>query len=166
MSRTKLTRIVRPCEVCGNPVEILPSELKYGRGRFCSKPCQNAWQKIPLIDRFFSYVGEKTPTGCILWTGCTNADGYGVIGSGGSKGRMLLANRVAYELLVGPIPAGLLILHHCDNPPCICLDHLFLGTQADNIHDMVAKGRCRKRTPGSKRFLRDERRKLHQQQQD
>ena len=58
-------------------------------------------------------------------------------------------HRIAWELLVGPIPPGLFVLHHCDNPPCVRVDpdpaisHLFLGTIADNNADMAAKGRAR-----------------------
>jgi len=50
--------------------------------------------------------------------------------------------RIAYALMVGPVPAGMLICHHCDNRMCVRPDHLFLGTAQDNIRDMWAKGRA------------------------
>jgi hypothetical protein len=52
-----------------------------------------------------------------------------------------LAHRIAYELECGPVPEGMFVLHRCDNPPCVRVSHLFLGTRADNLADMRAKGR-------------------------
>jgi len=72
---------------------------------------------------------------CILWTGSRNADGYGTM----SRNRK--AHRVAWEHERGPIPAGMSVLHRCDTPACVNVAHLFLGTQADNMADMMAKGR-------------------------
>jgi hypothetical protein len=78
---------------------------------------------------------------CQVWTGSTHSFGYGWIRLGGRKGRTLLVHRVAYEERHGPIPDGLFVLHRCDNPPCVADEHLFLGTAADNAHDMCSKGR-------------------------
>lgn len=63
------------------------------------------------------------------------------------------AHRVAYDLLVGEIPAGMHVLHRCDHPWCVNPEHLFLGTHQDNVADMVAKGRNR---PGSGHGMRGE----------
>jgi len=81
------------------------------------------------------------PSGCIEWVGAT-AHGYGNINLGGNKWR--LAHRVAWELEHGPVQDGLWVLHSCDNPLCVNVEHLFLGTHDDNMEDMVSKGRSRK----------------------
>ncbi len=61
--------------------------------------------------------------------------------SAGSKGTTELAHRFVFRTLKGPIPDGMVIRHTCDNPRCINLDHLVMGTQQDNMLDMIAKGR-------------------------
>lgn len=79
---------------------------------------------------------------CWVWTGQTIGKpgfAYGIVTR---QQQRTLAHRMAYELTHGPIPEGLFVCHHCDNPPCIRPDHLFLGTHADNMRDMAAKGRA------------------------
>jgi predicted XRE-type DNA-binding protein len=94
---------------------------------------------MTLEKRFWSKV-RKGP-GCWEWTaGLNKRNGYGHIKSNGVK---LLAHRLAWEMSNGrPIPAGLCVLHRCDNPKCVRPDHLFVGTQLDNIEDRDAKGRA------------------------
>lgn len=75
---------------------------------------------------------------CKVWTKGTDKNGYGIIRL---NGKNIKVHRLAYELLVGPIPDGLHVHHHCDNPPCFEKTHLWLGTQADNVRDMIEKGR-------------------------
>jgi hypothetical protein len=89
----------------------------------------------PKVDR----TPGLGPNGdCHEWTACRGRDGYGQIKAGG---KMLGAHRVAWELVNGPIPEGMCVLHRCDNPPCCRVEHLFLGSQALNMADMNAKGR-------------------------
>lgn len=95
--------------------------------------------KRPLDTRFWSKV-EKTET-CWLWVGSRNSDGYGMIYNH-DRHKTERTHRVAYELQIGTIPAGLQVLHHCDNPPCVRPDHLWLGVPADNDRDKIAKGRA------------------------
>lgn len=92
-----------------------------------------------LAERLWAKV-DRTES-CWIWTGGTNIKGYGCIGLGERGRGKALAHRVSWELAFGPIPDGLWVLHHCDNPPCVRPDHLWLGTAADNNRDMVAKGR-------------------------
>lgn len=90
------------------------------------------------LDRFMEKV-VKTD-GCWLWTGTVRGDGYGHFG-GGRKGVKTGAHRAAYELMVGPIPAGAQINHQCDIKLCVRPEHLRVGTQADNVAETVQRGR-------------------------
>ena len=83
------------------------------------------------------------PSGCLEWTGWRHPRGYGkmtVHVDGKQTGR--LTHRVAWELANGPIPEGMLVCHRCDNPSCCNPDHLFLGTDVDNMRDAREKGRA------------------------
>lgn len=79
---------------------------------------------------------------CREWRGARDRHGYGRIFR---MGRVWYVHRWVWTLANGPIPSGIKILHRCDNPPCFRLDHLFDGTQADNMADMAAKGRATNR---------------------
>ena len=104
----------------------------------------------PLAERFWAKV-QKTH-GCWLWTAnCTkDKEGNrrnGLIGAGRRGDGMLFAQRVSWEMHNGAIPEGMLVLHVCDNPQCVRPTHLFLGTQSDNMQDMVRKERQGKTGP-------------------
>jgi hypothetical protein len=90
-----------------------------------------------LRERFLEKI-RKTEN-CWEWTAAKNSDGYGIIGVGGHG--TVRAHRLAYKLFVGPIPEGKQVLHRCDNPGCINPSHLWIGMDADNQADSVAKGR-------------------------
>lgn len=75
---------------------------------------------------------------CYEWAGSTFQSGYGRIKTGG---RTYRAHRVAWELAHGPIPAGRVVMHTCDNRLCVRVSHLVLGSNEENMADMVKKGR-------------------------
>lgn len=91
------------------------------------------------LPRFWSKVQKsEDPEGCWLWTGALNEKGYGFFKV---EPKQLKAHRFAYEQFVGPIPEGLQVNHHCDNPACVRPDHLYVGTQQENRQDAVRRGR-------------------------
>ena len=93
---------------------------------------------VPVEDRFWNKVNKGKPDQCWEWTAWKNNKGYGQIGEGG---KLKLAHRISWRLVYGAIPAGMKVLHRCDNPACVNPNHLFLGSQQDNISDMMAKSR-------------------------
>ena len=100
------------------------------------------WRRTPVEERFWPKVDTSGgPNACWPWTASLHGNGYGQFNV--SHGHPVNAHRVAWELMDGPIPDGLDVLHSCDNPPCCNPLHLFLGTAKDNAADMVAKGRNR-----------------------
>ncbi len=92
------------------------------------------------FDEKFVAIGSDS---CWLWTAGIDRAGYGRIGRGKRSEGYELAHRVSWKIHNGKIPIGLCVLHRCDVPGCVNPDHLFLGTRADNVDDMVAKGRRR-----------------------
>lgn len=95
---------------------------------------------------FWSRTKRDSATGCLLWTGASHGGNEhgGPYGFLRRQGHYIAAHRQAWIYAHGPIPDGTLILHHCDTPLCVEPfepGHLFTGTHADNVHDMIAKGR-------------------------
>lgn len=83
--------------------------------------------------------------GCWEWTGSLGARGYGRLKY---KGKFYLAHRLSHLVFNGPIIRGNLVCHHCDNPICINPSHIYSGTMADNVRDMVLRGRHGAMKPG------------------
>ena len=75
---------------------------------------------------------------CLVWDGARSDYGYGHIVW---EGKVLNTHKVAWELAHGPVAERLLVCHHCDNPPCCRVEHLFLGTKSINALDCIDKGR-------------------------
>ena len=122
-----------------NASRRIPVEMQKKRG---PKP-------KPLAERFWSRVDMRDQDGCWPWRGALDGKGYGAFGESRDK-RSAKAHRVAYALAFGPLN-GLHVLHRCDNPPCCNPAHLWLGTNAENQADKIAKGRQKSRPlPGER----------------
>lgn len=92
-----------------------------------------------MVTRFWSKVDKKAPNDCWEWTAYTEK-GYGRCAWTGNTGQTW-AHRFSYESTYGKIPKGKMVLHSCDNPPCVNPKHLRVGTQKDNMRDMSIRGR-------------------------
>ena len=97
-------------------------------------------KSIPVAERVYRRTSIDDKTDCWNWLGGKNNLGYGLIRDGD---RMRTTHRVSYEANKGSIPHNLVVCHSCDNPSCVNPDHLWLGTMADNMQDMISKGRQR-----------------------
>lgn len=87
---------------------------------------------------FLELAATCNKSECYEWPFFRQPEGYGKIGH-------KIAHRMSYEMHIGPIPKGLLVMHSCDNPPCCNPHHLQAGTHKDNVQDMIKKGRRAKR---------------------
>lgn len=100
-----------------------------------------------ISERFWEKVYKSDE--CWVWTAAKYPSGYGLFVS--HKGESPEgAHRVSYRLTFGKIPKGKQILHRCDNRPCVLPDHLYAGTQSENMHDKIRRGRW-KYTPRNQR---------------
>ena len=118
------------CWVCGEAMSY------YSRAESpCHQKCSHA--PVAISKALWNRVAVQEPDACWEWQGTRFPSGYGHF----SHNRY--AHRLVWELTYGPVPKGAGVCHTCDNPPCCNPDHLFLGTQKDNVADMLHKGRGR-----------------------
>lgn len=96
-----------------------------------------------VVHRFQRNIKVSLITGCWEWIGGKTESGYGSIGASHKvrNGKKTNAHQMSWLLYFGEIPEGMGVLHTCDNPPCCNPEHLFLGTNADNVKDKMKKGR-------------------------
>lgn len=137
--------MAKSCQNCGETFyrDKRCTYAHWGRVRFCSRRCVGATKtaraevergsKAEVFERHIDKTGD-----CWLWTAARDKDGYGIFSYAGKTAR---AARVALELDGRPVPNGAFACHHCDNPRCVKPAHLFVGSPADNVVDMIAKGR-------------------------
>lgn len=104
------------------------------------------WPKRTIHERFWDKVQKLD--NCWEWTGAKTQYGYGQLNYDWRRNKRILAHRLSYEIAHGSIPLGLHVLHHCDNPPCVRPEHLFLGTDKDNVFDAIQKNRFHHNTAG------------------
>lgn len=109
------------------------------RVKFCGLTCYNAAKRYTPEQRAAVFWSRTDRVGeCMVHRGCKDKWGYAHIAV---WGRRVQAHRYAYEMKVGSIPAGMLVMHTCDNPPCVNPEHLKLGTDLDNTRDKLLKRR-------------------------
>lgn len=97
------------------------------------------FRKFSIFQKFLQYFFIGANDDCWEWTGSLSKSGYGYF-NWEDEG-VQLAHRCAYRLFIGHIPKKLNVCHSCDNPRCVNPNHLWLGTQKENIEDMICKNR-------------------------
>lgn len=125
-------------------LSVCGSQLRQDKKKSCGciwKPEKEEFLK-KIKERLVKYSKLNVFNQCIEWTGCKDKGGYGHIGiTKNGIERPVKAHRASWLVHVGDIPNDKFVCHHCDNPCCIRLEHLFLGSHTDNMRDKNAKRR-------------------------
>jgi hypothetical protein len=104
----------------------------------------------PIIEKFSKMYVVNEGNGCWEWVRTINPGGYGMFYESAYPE---VATRISWKIFNGEIPKGMVVCHKCDNPKCVNPNHLFLGTQKDNIHDAMKKNRFQKGTKNGRAKL-------------
>lgn len=134
----------RRCAKCGEPLARKKRETNrdWAKRRYCNRSCYVGDRNSNPIWKAFAEQSVRRENGCIEWIGLRDKKGYGRFSSHGGE---VLVHRLAFQMHFGDQVKGWHVLHRCDNRACINPHHLFLGTNDDNMADMVRKGRASRR---------------------
>ena len=124
-------------------VRVIVAAFEYEKQPKVVTKSDDEWEKIHYSRKVAEFWSKATKeeNGCLEWNLGRDRAGYGVACW---DGKHESSHRVAWKITHGEIPEGMHVCHHCDNPPCINPEHLFLGTAIDNMRDCAAKGRNNK----------------------
>jgi hypothetical protein len=133
---------------CGNTKITLETSLykqyvkSCGCRDFRNKKIHGESNYIDLCKKKIINSIKTDANNCWIWQKSKHRQGYGNLGIGKKH---ILAHRLSWEVFKGPIPSGIKVCHHCDIPSCVNPDHLFLGTQKENVKDAIEKGKFKDR---------------------